>query len=81
MKEQAGGGKKKEEDKKRRVCLPHVWLNIQRVQMWWKKNRQRGEMKDRHARRGLGTSKQKCLNDLLGERQRDAQFRNSVDLT
>lgn len=37
MKEQAGGKKKEEEDKKRRVCLPHVWLNIQRVQMWWKK--------------------------------------------
>lgn len=36
MKEQAGG-EKKEQDKKRRVCLPHVWLNIQRVQMWWKK--------------------------------------------
>lgn len=71
--------KEQEEDKKRRVCLSHVWLNIQRVQNEVK-NRQREEMKDRRAQKGLRTSKQKCLNDLLGERQCDVQFHNSIDL-
>lgn len=67
--------KKKREWKARWLCLFHVGLNIQRVfkKKSWnkdkKKARKKGEIKDRHARTVCGMSKQKCLNDLLGERE------------
>lgn len=56
-------------------CLAEYSANTNEV-----KNRQREEMKNRHARRGLSMTKQKCLSDSLGERQCDVQFHNSIDL-